>query len=599
MLAIIVYWKYSESFGLTQAAGIRVDGNRITVFASQFFNLFMCLQFFLVLVLTPAYAASNIAEEKERKTLEFLLATDLRNREIVLSKMVSRLANLSLIILTGVPILSFMQFLGGVDPELVTAGFAATAVTMLSLVAVSTLTSVHARKPRDAILLTYLSVAAYMGIGYLLALAQSSKVVASLQLSWWAHPTVGDLIDVFNAGNLPIVLLRLNESWKAGTTLSSLVGTAATRYLTFHLFVSVVCAAWAVLRVRAVALQQQSEQRKTGRRFRWLRIRPRLRFAPMVWKELFVEPGFRLTKLGRAVAAVFVIVSLVPAFLTARGFYHDWKTFVQRGLYGYPGQAFEQTFGNALAPWVQTAGTVVACLMLLGVAIRASTSISGERDRETLDALLGSPLKSHEILFAKWIGSLLSVRWAWLWLGLIWGMGLVTGALHPVAGILLVIAWLVYASCFAGIGLWFSTTCKTSLRATLWTLFVCGLVSVGHWAVWMFFLPFSRWMYGNTGGIQVIVGIQTCMTPPAVLYLMSQSTTEFGNAQREVMIIFANFGLLLWALAGLLIWNFTRSRFRKISSRMPYRRLVRAGDAFRWGQGTRAEWDDPWREYAP
>ena len=35
-----------------------------------------------------------IAEEKDRGTLEFLLATDLRNSEIVLSKFVARLGNL-------------------------------------------------------------------------------------------------------------------------------------------------------------------------------------------------------------------------------------------------------------------------------------------------------------------------------------------------------------------------------------------------------------------------------------------------------------------------------------------------------------------------
>ena len=58
---------------------------------------------------------------------------------------------------------------------------------------------------------------------------------------------------------------------------------------------------------------------------------------------------------------------------------------------------------------------------------------SGERDRETMDALLTSPLHSHDILFAKWLGSFLSVRWFWFWPGLIWAIGIVTEALHPLA----------------------------------------------------------------------------------------------------------------------------------------------------------------------
>ena len=49
----------------------------------------------VILLLTPAYTAGAVAEEKERRTLEFILATDLRNREIILGKVLSRLLNLT------------------------------------------------------------------------------------------------------------------------------------------------------------------------------------------------------------------------------------------------------------------------------------------------------------------------------------------------------------------------------------------------------------------------------------------------------------------------------------------------------------------------
>src|SRR5262249_48876517 len=137
------------------------------VFAERFFNFFMMAQFFLVFWLTPVYTATSIAEEKDRKTLEYLLATDVTNREIVLSKLVARLANLALIVLTGVPILGFLQLLGGVDPELVYAGFAATGITMLSLGSFSVLASVYAGKPRDAVLIAFVGIGAYIGIGFL------------------------------------------------------------------------------------------------------------------------------------------------------------------------------------------------------------------------------------------------------------------------------------------------------------------------------------------------------------------------------------------------------------------------------------------------
>src|SRR5207237_8910103 len=130
--------------------------NEMARFAEAFFYAFMSVQFTVVGVLTPAYTAGAIAEEKERRTLEFLLATDLRNREIILSKLLSRMANITLLVMAGLPILSFLQFLGGVDPNLVLAGFAATGLTMVSLAGLSLLNSVLTKLPPAAISATYL-----------------------------------------------------------------------------------------------------------------------------------------------------------------------------------------------------------------------------------------------------------------------------------------------------------------------------------------------------------------------------------------------------------------------------------------------------------
>src|SRR5947207_779484 len=83
-----------------------------------------------------------------------LLATDLRGREIVLSKLAARLGNLLLTLLTGLPILCFLQFLGGVDLLLVLTGFAMTAAMMVGLAGLGVLNSVYCRRPHTAIILT-------------------------------------------------------------------------------------------------------------------------------------------------------------------------------------------------------------------------------------------------------------------------------------------------------------------------------------------------------------------------------------------------------------------------------------------------------------
>ena len=135
--------------------------------AEAYFFQFITIQFIAISLLTPAYVGGAIADEKERKTLEFMLATDLRNREIVLSKLLSRLANLTLIILIGLPILSFLQFLGGIDPNLLLAGFAATFLTMFGLAGFSIFASVYFPKPRDAIVFAYMGPLVYVALGLL------------------------------------------------------------------------------------------------------------------------------------------------------------------------------------------------------------------------------------------------------------------------------------------------------------------------------------------------------------------------------------------------------------------------------------------------
>src|SRR5438874_2121079 len=57
--------------------GAQMGPRETAVLAETFFGTFMIVQLVLIALLTPAYVAGAIAEEKDRKTLEFLLATDL------------------------------------------------------------------------------------------------------------------------------------------------------------------------------------------------------------------------------------------------------------------------------------------------------------------------------------------------------------------------------------------------------------------------------------------------------------------------------------------------------------------------------------------
>src|SRR5207248_3597663 len=78
----------------------------------------------------------------------------------------ARLAKLLLLLMTGLPVLSLLEFLGGVEPSLVLAGFVATCALLASLGSASILASVHARTALGAVMLSYLSALVLFIVGF-------------------------------------------------------------------------------------------------------------------------------------------------------------------------------------------------------------------------------------------------------------------------------------------------------------------------------------------------------------------------------------------------------------------------------------------------
>jgi ABC-type transport system involved in multi-copper enzyme maturation permease subunit len=529
-------------------------------FAQHFFLTFMGLQLLMVSVVTPGYVAGTIADEKDRRTLEYLLATDLRNREIVFSKLGARLANLLLMLLIGVPVMSAMEFMGGVDPDLVLLGFVATELTILSLASFGILCSVHARKSREAILLTYLGGGTYALLSIFSFLLHRTPLGSMV---WSAGPLVirgPDLIDLFASGNPLVQMLRVAQAGPGGRVpaISSLLG----EYAFFHLGVSAVCIVLACWRLRAVYLKQAD-----GDPVRKWRGKVRKRWVgvgnyPMLWKEIIVDRGFRLRLWGKLFRGGLVAASFVPLVMI---YLNPWG----------PPSAMVRAIGD----WSRIMGALAACVLLIAVAVRASTSISGERDRQTIDNLLTTPLGSTAILSAKWVGNVLSVRWGWVWLGLIWGLGVIQGDLNVLAVPLLILSWLIYASTFVTLGLWFSLSCRTSQRATIFTILTVLAMGVGF-----VIIPLSI-VFRTPGGytrfdelLEWAKRLQIGLTPPAVLgdLLAFRAEVGFPTIVRESWKTpMALLGLSIWAGGALLLWFMTSRRFRRVTGRQALRRPER------------------------
>lgn len=556
---------------------------QISDLAEQYFYLFLLIQIAAVFLLTPVTVAGAIPEERQRRTLEFLLATDLRSREIIFGTLASRLTGLLLIIMGGMPILSLVLFLGGVDPEALWTAFAATGLSMVSLASLSILNSVLTRRPLDAILRTYLEAIAFLSVsgGFKVLLILASLPVSPVRgiadfpstLDWTSPVTLQDICDWLNAGNLGWAVIEAMMKINGGTPLNAVLPDLLESYAWFHGLFIVICLTWATVRLRPIALKLA--EGPAGKR-RGPVDRPRLPPVgrwPILWKEMHAEGGLGNRRAARRGIGFLALLSLTPA-LGALAYY----------TYLYPFGQWDE-LAEFLNGWTRVAGTSIACLLAIFVAIRAAGSVTGERDRQTFDLLLTSPLSSRTILEGKWLGAFLSARRGWIWLGAIWALAYFGGGLELGRIPLLAIAWLVYASFCASLGLWFSVRCRTTTRAVLGTVIGILVVTAGHWLMLLVYVGLGWLLWYDSIQTQRLLRDlagwlfsfhQYGLTPPATLdFITEQSFDDSWRWNTEPDFIehslCAVWGLGLYAAGAGWLWLRAERYFRKAVNRAPVR----------------------------
>jgi ABC-type transport system involved in multi-copper enzyme maturation permease subunit len=482
-----------------------VTRNQVASFGSTMFSWFFGMQYVAVLLLTPVYTAGAIAEEKERRTLDLLLTTHLTNREIVLGLLASRLATLGLIFLTSLPILSLMELLGGIDPQLVLAGFVMTGMAMTSAGSLSILVSVHAKNTTRAIFERFI----YMGL---------------LGACW----ILGPVGAIRNAGNPSAV-----------TTIAGVLVVA-------YGYVSVALLFWAVLRIRKVVQGSeplpipqvtfpQPEDKKLERRprLREIQSRPSSAFetarstvtdSPILWKDY--------TSQGTPIPWAIYLVFCCLLFLCCSG-------------------VSVRTSFRSDANSVLKSMTPLALLFLVfPVGILSSRMIAKEREAQTLELLLTTSLEPKEILKAKWLASILRIRWLFLVVVGAFLLGALDGAIHPAAFIWLVAATIIYVGFFACLGLFISMHCDTSLKAMV--VFIVTFLAFGIGAAFQL-VPMSNGPEQFPRAVLRLVyyALSPLSTIRELTFNADQGTSNTGD-------VVASFGaLILVALATWLLWKWT------------------------------------------
>jgi ABC-type transport system involved in multi-copper enzyme maturation permease subunit len=566
-LGSILLLMYDNWFGRNGTGQYFDSISRYARFSELFFGVFCMIQLIIISLLTPSYLAPSISEEKEKRTLEFLFATDLRNREILFGKLAARIGMLTLFLLAGVPILTLTQFFGGVDPNQVIVYSLGTFVWMLFLAAVAIWCSVGIKKSRDAIALASLIPIAYLvlsGVGYGLARMAMDRgqdwMLESIKL--FNHDICfADLLLGFSRGNMIVILGDLEESTRRGAIYTDELWRLSGRFTLFHGFWIVLLLTVSVWRLRTLGLRQSASEVRT--KVKRGRIHPQVTDSPMVWKEVYVESTFRAGWAGKALVILIAGLTFVPAFIITYYYFFEPTYWSNLG-----GTSKGELFSREMNEYVRVVSTVVACLLFLGSALRGAGSVRGEKDKQTFDSLMTSPLTVKQILWGKWWGCVVGNRFGLYWLAGIWTIGLCTGGLHPMSIPLLVIAFFIFSSAFAWFGIWCSLTCSTTLRATVWGFMSSIFFGGGYLILMALCCVATAAGRGAEAPMKMLVGLCPGVTMSYLPFRnFSEDEVRFIGESSDVWAMYAFIGLAVWCGATALISFFAAQRFAHDNNR--------------------------------
>ncbi len=126
MVEILVEQSFSTGFGGSAVFASSAIGQGI-------FAALLMLMTLQVVFLAPSSTSGAISLEREKQTLELLIATPISSLAIVVGKLLSALVWVFLLIAASIPLMAVVFVFGGIGPETVLSGYAVLIATALGL----------------------------------------------------------------------------------------------------------------------------------------------------------------------------------------------------------------------------------------------------------------------------------------------------------------------------------------------------------------------------------------------------------------------------------------------------------------------------------
>ncbi len=438
------------------------------------------LQLAVAMPFSALLVASAVALEKDRKTLELLLMTNLSNAELVLGKLLAGMLTVVMVVVAALPLFALLALLGGVSIGQV---LRIETVTLASALAAGSLGSTIAlwrEKTFQALAMTAL--------------------VLVLWLVGWEIAANGSLGDQFSS--IPIETWAVAMSpWRAiqaaaepvfgGESIEQFVQGPVGWYALAAIGASLLLNAIAIARVRvwnptreaqaagedSTEVAQANVHRAPGRvREVW--------DNPVLWREVRT----------RAYGKKGIIIRLAY-----------WVVFVvcAGALVTSSGTLGSENLGPAAAAQSVTALLVVSLILLNAAAV---TAITSERDSRALDLLLVTDLSPQEIVFGKLLGAFYSAKEMVLLPLALFGYLLYAQALTTEQFLFLFGGWVVMTIFAATLGLHAGITYANSRTAVATSIGTLLFLFLGVATCMRMMLAFNAFEYQLTSFLGFIAG---------------------------------------------------------------------------------------------
>ena len=368
-LFVLMYTAAQTTFGWQHVRNL----GDIARFGQLVFEIFAFIQLTLLIFFSVLFAAGNVAQEKDRRTMLLLLMTDLRDSEFVLGKLFASLLLPAVLLASSIPVFAIVHLLGGISLSQIACAIAISAASGFVAGCWGSLVAFWREKTFQTLAIGLIGVVLFLG------------AIEGALVIFGSATSTGLLISGLNPFRS---MLRVLDPFHApgGTTFVSAALISAGELAAVGATLAVV----AILRLRIWNPSRTMGEAATKDESVQGVVRPpRVVWnSPVIWREMRTKAYGRkviLIKLAYLVIAAFAVYSMISSPRDAG---------LVLGMISAGGAAF----------------VGLSLLTMLLVNAQAVTSLTTERDAGTLELLLVTDVTAKEFILGKLGGVLFNSK---------------------------------------------------------------------------------------------------------------------------------------------------------------------------------------------